>query len=131
MNIIHYIQDYYGVLPEYLWQDTPNICVFRHQDNRKWFAVVMNDIPAAKLGLKEDKPLNLINLKCNPELAQMILIDNQTIFPAFHMNKKHWISVVIDRCDRDELKNLLAHSFQLTQKKPLQNPHRNKKINLP
>ena len=59
MNIINYIQDYYGVLPEYLWQDTPNVCVFRHQHNRKWFAVVMNDIPAAKLGLKENKPLKL------------------------------------------------------------------------
>lgn len=73
MNIINYIQNHYGVSPEYLWQDTPNVCVFRHQHNRKWFAVVMNDIPAAKLGLKENNSLNLINLKCEPELAKKIL----------------------------------------------------------
>lgn len=116
-DIIDYIQNYYGVLPEYLWQDTPNVCVFRHQQNRKWFAVVMNDIPAAKLGLKENKTLNLINLKCDPELAKMILIDHKNIFPAYHMNKKHWISVVLDRVETEELKNLLAHSFKLTQKR--------------
>lgn len=117
MNIINYIQNHYGVLPEYLWQDTPNICVFRHQNNRKWFAVVMNDIPAEKLGLKENKSLNLINLKCDPKLAKMILIDHKNIFPAYHMNKKHWISVVIERCEMEELENLLAHSFRLTQKR--------------
>lgn len=116
-DIIDYIQDYYGVLPEYLWQDAPSVCVFRHQQNRKWFAVVMNDIPAAKLGLKENKSLNLINLKCDPELAKMILIDHKNIFPAYHMNKKHWISVVLDRVETEELKNLLAHSFKLTQKR--------------
>lgn len=116
-DIIDYIQNYYGVLPEYLWQDTPNVCIFRHQQNRKWFAVLMNDIPAAKLGLKENKTLNLINLKCDPELAKMILIDHKSIFPAYHMNKKHWISVVLDRVETDELKNLLAHSFKLTQKR--------------
>ena len=115
MNIINYIQNHYGVLPEYLWQDTPNVCVFRHQQNRKWFAVLMNDIPAAKLGLKENNPLNLINLKCDPELAKMILIDHKNIFPAYHMNKKHWISVVLDRVETDELENLLAQSFRLTQ----------------
>ena len=104
MNIINYIQNHYGVSPEYLWQDTPNVCVFRHQRNRKWFAVVMNDIPAAKLGLKENKSLNLINLKCNPELAKMILIDHKNIFPAYHMNKKHWISVVLENCEMEELK---------------------------
>ena len=113
-DIIDYIQNYYGVLPEYLWQDAPSVCVFRHQQNRKWFAVLMNDIPAAKLGLKENRSLNLINLKCNPELAKMILIDHKSIFPAYHMNKKHWISVVLENCEMEELKNLLAHSFRLT-----------------
>ena len=116
MNIINYIQNHYGVSPEYLWQDTPNVCIFRHQHNRKWFAVVMNDIPAAKLGLKENKSLNLINLKCDPELAKMILIDHKNIFPAYHMNKKHWISVVLENCEMEELKNLLAHSFRLTHR---------------
>lgn len=116
MNIINYIQNHYGVSPEYLWPDTPNVCVFRHQHNRK-FAVVMNDIPAAKLGLKENNSLNLINLKCDPELAKMILIDHKNIFPAYHMNKKHWISVVLENCEMEELKNLLAHSFRLTQKR--------------
>ena len=117
--VIQYIHETYQVLPEYLWAKNPQCCIFRHQHNRKWFAVLMRQVSASKLngtGLPAD--VDLLNLKCDPELSQMILIDHQTIFPAYHMNKKHWISVVLNQCQHthqiEELKNLLAHSFQKT-----------------
>ncbi|MBP3216137.1 MAG: MmcQ/YjbR family DNA-binding protein [Clostridium sp.] len=40
----------YKAEPEFLWKRFPDYAVFRHQDNRKWFAIIM-DVPAEKLGL--------------------------------------------------------------------------------
>ena len=119
-DVIQYIHETYQVLPEYLWAKNPQCCIFRHQHNRKWFAVLIGQVSADKLGDKQDlSHVDLLNLKCDPELSQMILIDHQTIYPAYHMNKKHWISIVLNRCQQDqqieELKNLLAHSFQKTR----------------
>ena len=117
MDIISYIQEQYNVFPEYLWKKYPQFCIFRRNDNQKWFAVLVQNLPAKKLGLTDTDTIDLLNLKCHPELATMILIDYQTIFPAYHMNKKHWISIVLNRINDDELKNLLTHSYQQTQNK--------------
>lgn len=47
------IERRYGVVPEYLWRDAPDYAVFRHAENRKWFAVLLNP-PGTKLGLAHD-----------------------------------------------------------------------------
>lgn len=36
-----FIQDNYGVEPDYPWRKSPNFAVFRHSSNQKWFALVM------------------------------------------------------------------------------------------
>lgn len=50
MNLQSYIEETYGTAGEYLFAKDPATCVFRHQSNRKWFAVIM-EIPKEKLGL--------------------------------------------------------------------------------
>ena len=40
-EIIKHIKEYYGVSPEYLWKDTPDTAVFRHEYTHKWFAIIM------------------------------------------------------------------------------------------
>ena len=117
MDIIAHIQQQYGVFPEYLWEKYPQFCIFRRFDNQKWFAALMKNMNAQKLGLATPETVDILNLKCDPEFAKMILIDHKSIFPAYHMNKKHWISVVLNRIADDELKNLIAHSYQQTQSK--------------
>lgn len=47
-----YIQDNYGVKPDCPWEKYPTYKAFRHESNKKWFALVM-DVPKNKLGCKE------------------------------------------------------------------------------
>ncbi len=60
-----YIQENYSAEPEYPWIQHPNHTVFRHNGNKKWFALIM-DVPKNKLGLQEDEILNVVNFKCAP-----------------------------------------------------------------
>ena len=47
-KVLDYINKKYKVQPEYPWRTSPNSAVFRHSDNNKWFALLM-DIPGDKV----------------------------------------------------------------------------------
>ena len=51
------IFDTYSVEPDYPWMDTPESAVFRHAENRKWFALVTT-VPRSKLGLPGQQPVD-------------------------------------------------------------------------
>ena len=56
--------------------------------------------------------IDVVNLKCDP---LMNVVTEDGIFPAYHMSKTHWISVVLDgSVDEDKIKWLLNLSFELT-----------------
>lgn len=109
-----YILKTYGVEADYPWQDKSN-AVFRHNAGKKWFALVMN-IPVSRLGKRSDEIAAVVNLKCAPLLISSFLKD-KGIYPAYHMNKAHWISVLLKEVDSDELKALLDMSYTLTMAK--------------
>ena len=110
-EIIAFIRENFDLSPDYLFS-TPDIAVFRHQSG-KWFAVLMN-IPYRKLGLNRDGNADIINLKCPPELISL-LIDGQTYFRGYHMNKEHWLTVLLDEnITLDELAPLILQSHSLT-----------------
>lgn len=112
-HVLSYIKEQYGVMPEYLWHKFPDYAVFRHSNNRKWFAAVMN-VPAAKLGLSGEDIKEIINLKCNPLLIGS-LRESEGFLPAYHMNKENWISVLLDgTVDKDEICRLIDMSYELT-----------------
>ena len=54
-----YIQNNYSAEPDYPWIQYPNYVVFRHQNNKKWFALIM-DVPKNKLGLQEDDKIKML-----------------------------------------------------------------------
>ena len=111
-----YIFDVYGVTPDFPWESNPTFAVYRHSNNRKWFALVM-DIPKSRLGLREDGMIDVVNLKCDPVLIGS-LRSEKGIFPAYHMSKDKWISVALDGSASDEqIKMLLDMSFELTSVK--------------
>ena len=111
-----YILDTYGVGPEYPWIKYPTFAVFRHASNQKWFAVIMT-IDKSKLGIKEDGQIDVVNLKCDANIVPSMW-EQQGIFPAYHMNKEHWLTVALDGSATDNnLKFLLALSYDLTDKK--------------
>ncbi len=76
--------------------------------NQKWFALVM-EITYKNLGLANDKKVFAVNLKAAPE---------RVIFPAYHMNKKHWITVLLTSAtDFDLLRSLTEQSRALVMGK--------------
>ena len=111
-----YILEKYSVGAEYPWIKYPTFAVFRHNANQKWFAVVMH-IPKSKLGIKEDGSVDVVNLKCRSDMLEWLWNENG-IFPAYHMNKMHWISVILDSTvTADTVTNLLEISFDLKNNK--------------
>ncbi len=114
-NLDKYITETYGAVAEFPWIRYSNYAVYRHSSNNKWFAVVM-DIPKSKLGLTDDETAYVVNLKCDPILIGSLYKDNG-IFPAYHMNKSYWITVLLDgTVDDEKIKWLLDISFLLTNK---------------
>lgn len=69
-EIYCYVKKQYGTLPEHLWKKDPESAVLRHQ-NGKWYAVIMN-VKKNVLGLQETGNVDIMNVKCDPEMAGLI-----------------------------------------------------------
>ena len=111
-----YIQNHYATLPDYPWADTPRAAVFRHANNRKWFALMM-EVPRDKLGLAGAEKLDIVNFKCDPILIAS-LRGEPGIFPAYHMNKSSWITAALDgSVSTETIELLLDVSYELTMPK--------------
>ena len=92
-EIFKYVKKQYGTLPEYLWSSSQDSAVLRHK-NGKWYAVIMN-VEKSKLGLDGNDTVEIMDVKCNPEMTGMI-IQTYGFLPGYHMNKQHWITVLLD-----------------------------------
>ena len=93
--VFDYIRKKYKILPEYPWRRYDSNAVFRHADNKKWFALVM-DVQRDKLGIPGAEYVDVINLKIDDMFFRDIIIRENGILPAYHMNKMHWITVLLD-----------------------------------
>ena len=87
---------------------------FRHADTKKWFALIMNVKRSALLKSEDSTMVDVINLK-----TQAADKDAQqypgSVFLAYHMNHKTWISVILDESlPDDEVMKLIRQSFELT-----------------
>ena len=112
-----YITETYHASAEYPWLKYPNYAVFRHRNNQKWFAVIM-DVPRNKLGMPGETLLDVVNFKSNPILIGSLL-GEPGFFPAYHMNKDWWITAALDgTVSEDNIKMLLDISYQATAPKP-------------
>ena len=113
-ELIKYVNAVYGAEPEYLWPDYPETFVFRHGDNRKWFGVVM-DVERGKLGLPGDGKVFLLDVKTGPILGGSYL-GQPGIVRAWHMNKTHWLGVLLDGSAAEQtIRELLDLSFSMTE----------------
>ncbi len=115
-DLDRYITETYGVLGETPWQQYPSHRVYRHCNNKKWFAVIM-ELPKEKIGLQGQESIQVVNVKCEPLMIGSLL-QEQGIYPGYHMNKNHWITLLLDgTLEEDKLKWLLDMSFDLTNGK--------------
>ncbi len=111
-DYITWIKSKYGAEPDYPWpDDAPYSFVFRCP-NEKWFALVMR-IKYRQLGLSGDENVWVVNMKANQD-AIPNLVDHKSIFPAWHMNKKHWITILLTAAtDFNKLCELTEKSYEL------------------
>ena len=105
--------DHYNVKADYPFEDDFTTGVFRHESG-KWFALAMN-ISESKLGRDIDSRIDVINLKCAPEVIESIAEIEPGIYHAYHMNKTHWLTVALSECDNDTISWLLSISYDLTR----------------
>ena len=115
-EVVSYVKQIYQVEPDYPFRTAPEYAVFRHSDNKKWFALLMN-VNSSKLGLGSDKQIDILNLKCSPMMAGT-LREQAGILPAYHMNRDNWISVLLDgTVPKETVCSLVDLSFNLTAPK--------------
>lgn len=111
---LSFLEQRFQVQPDFPWEDTPDYGVFRCK-NSKWFALVMK-IKFKQLGLLSEEPVWVVNLKADPEKIPQIT-DRKSVFPAYHMNKKYWITVILNSVtDFDFLCQLTEESYGLVNK---------------
>ncbi len=113
-TIFAYIKKKYDVLPEYPWRKYDTSAVFRHEDNRKWFALVM-EVRRDKLGYSDSDEVPVINLKTDDPFFRDMLIRQDGILPAYHMNKQHWVTVLLDgTVPEEQICDLIDDSYLST-----------------
>lgn len=113
-RIMALVQEKYGNQLEYLWEKSPDSAVLRHEGNKKWYAVLMI-ISWDKLEKGREGLVEAVNLKHDQVVD---LLSQKGIYPAFHMNKRYWISVAFDDTLSDEMVlELIEKSWSLTSKK--------------
>lgn len=112
-SLFRIMKDRYNVVPEYLWKNDETTCVFRNE-KKKWIGIYMK-VSKSKLGIDSDEVVGIVNLKNNPDMIRN-LIDNVNYFDAYHMNKKYWVSVLLDNnIDIKTLEKLIEDSYKLTE----------------
>ena len=111
-RITEYIIKKYNSQPRFEWDDEN--AVFKNIKG-KWFGIIMN-INKNKLG-KENIKVEIINVKLDPEKIKQ-LITEKGYYPAYHMNKKNWITIILDDTLEDEIiQKLIDESYELVTNK--------------
>ena len=103
----------YGVEGDHPFEGDFDTTVFRHPSNRKWFGIVMS-VPRCRLEGDSREIVNIINVKCPYEVASSFYSE-RGFYPAYHMNKLHWISVLLPDAPNDIVQFLVNVSFEVTK----------------
>ena len=113
INVIKYVKDRYGDELELLWEKYDECAVIRNKQNNKWYAVIMT-IPESKLIEGAKRTVEIIDLKYEKDKSSSI-IDGKIIFPGYHMNKKSWITIILDESvENKKIQGLIDHSYDLS-----------------
>ncbi|MDE6727036.1 MAG: MmcQ/YjbR family DNA-binding protein [Oscillospiraceae bacterium] len=110
-----YVRERYGRELEFLWDKFEGAAVWRRGDTNKWFAAVLT-ISRRKLGLDSDEIVEIIDLRLPPE-EMAALVDGKRYFGGWHMNKKHWYTIILDgSVSFEELCRRIEVSYSLAVK---------------
>ena len=113
-RIAKLIKEKYGNEPIFMWEKFPTFGVYKNPNNDKWYGLV-GYVNFAKLGESKDGMVEIINLKLDKdEIPELIKKDG--IYPAYHMNKKYWVSIRTDDTlsDKELMKYIdISHKFTI------------------
>ena len=113
-EVMQYISGKYKAVPEYLWKRFPNYAVFRHEDNRKWFSIVM-DIPYGKIDRDRSGMVDILNIKVSDLLLRDLLLQQDGFYAGYHISRGNWVSIVLDgRVPLETITPLIDTSFKAT-----------------
>ena len=105
----------FDTLPDYPFDEDFETAVLRHADNRKWFALLMK-VSRRKFGFDSDETVDIVNLKLPVEMFGSFGKDDG-VYPAYHMNKLHWISVLLPDASDETIAFLAGVSYEATKAK--------------
>ena len=123
IRMASWIQKEFGEEPDNPFSDV-DAAIFRNRESRKWYAIVMIVEKGKVLGTKDESRAEVMNLKVPKERLEEIL-QIKGIYPAYHMNKKSWVSIIMDNTVPDPwVEHLLEQSRSFTETRNPQNaPH--------
>ena len=111
---IEYLKEKYNTDIEYLWPDTPDNGVARRKDTSKWYAAILT-VKKDRLGFETSEKVEVIDIRANVDDVPDLL-KRKDIYPAYHMNKKHWITIILDgSVSFDEICKMTEISYQLAK----------------
>lgn len=77
----------------------------KEQGDGKMFALIAEDSAPVKL-----------SLKCDPQLAELLREKYESVLPGYHLNKKHWNTILCTgQVPLEELRDLIRHSYELVK----------------
>ncbi len=105
------LDEYLLQLPE-AWLDYPfgeGVAVYKysrdHEGKGKMFALITEG----------SQPVQ-VSLKCDPVLAKSLRAQYETVVPGYHLNKKHWNTIICSgQLSFEEVTDLARHSFELVK----------------
>lgn len=103
---ITYCKSFQSVIEDYPFRDS-NWTLMRHRDNKKAFACIY------------EREGNIwINVKCNLEWREFWRAAYASVVPAYHMNKEHWNSIILNGEVPDkDISRMIEESYELTKPK--------------
>ena len=112
-EFLEYCRSTYGTSPSYPFGDWMTSAVLRHAETSKWYAILMR-IPRRKLGINSDEEIDAVNLKLPVEMFGSFGAPDG-VYPAYHMNKTHWISLILADAEPKTVHFLTHASFEATK----------------
>ena len=120
-TFLDYCRNAYGTAADYPFDEDFETAVLRHSGNRKWYAIVMR-VSRRKFGFDCDEVIDVVNVKLPLEMFSSFG-PSEGVYPAYHMNKLHWISLLLPDIADDLTEFLVNASFEATKDQKKRKKH--------
>ncbi len=116
-QIEEYIYEKYNIKPVCKWARFPKNKVFSEEYSGKWFALILN-VERRRLNLSGEGAVDILNVKAGTDMI-MLLSDTKGYRPAYHMNKLHWLTILLDgTIDIERIQGHVDESYQMVADTP-------------